>query len=1210
MKTLLYFLCCVLLVFPLLAVGQHGDFAVQNGMNARPKNYSSFTTQYQNLSEEAKLANKEYANHPELGMLFPEAPCADCYELIAERTESSKRFVIAGTNGRDVALQTFTDAIHYRDEQGQWRTIKTKLEARGHDRYGALEQPVPVSINPNWEGYTELGGEGFFRFNHGLELVYRRPDGREKSLGQANWKERTLGDDGCYITNAWPGIDLEMTVSRGALKTNFYIKHAFHKYADGQLLLRDHLEMGNGLQLYAAGSKDFKGNLEVRDTKGVSVYLVSAATAYAKADVEHTLQMIGYDIKGDTLDIVVPGGLLDQPSSAYPLVIDPLVSTATSSTVGGSSYSPTKTVGCTYVNAATVPPNVTVTDVRWSFNYVASGGAQLLHGAVDFTLGGCRSPGVAGFFWYCNLASAGTCTGTNISIMPDISSCIAPPQCPSYPMNLNMRFYQNYATTTPCATTYVTSGTPLSVTVFGRTVETSPISSAGGLLAICLGQSVTLSTTASFGVPPYDYLWTPPILHGNPMTFTPVATTSYSVTVTDACGMIATAAQTIVVTPIAPNAGTHLVCVGSTTIISNPTVGGTWSSANGAIAVIGPSSGVVTGVSPGTTTISYTTAAGCYATSVVTVIPVPSAISGTPTLCQGATTSLTDPTPAGTWSSSAVGVAAVGAGTGLVTGASPGTATITYSTSPGCDATMEVTVYANPVISSTATSNPTTCGASDGSITLFGLVPGVVYNVDWVLGGSPVSAVLTADVSGSIVITGLTAGVYTGIMVKSPEGCTGSWATPITLVDTGTPTIPVAGSNSPLCDGWLLKLTAMSDPGVSYSWSGPGGFSSTLQNPEIDPVTPVNAGVYTVIATLGGCVSAPGTTTVVVNLPPQITALETTNPTTCSGSEGRLILKGLTPGIAYTVGYTQDGIPTTTTVTADAAGNVTISGRPAGTYTGIFVVSLSCISNLVGPVTLVDPLLPPAPSITSNAPICVGLTLLLYGNDDKDGGTYSWVGPNGFTSNLRNPKIPNVPATAQGVYTLTYTLFNCTNTTSTDIQLQPVIELKDVYATKYLLPYGDSVQLHASGAAYYNWTPHNGTIRNPYIANSFVRPQDSIAVYTIHGANEWGCQDSVDVTLRVIFDEIEYIPNAFTPNGDGKNDVFRIGKMQYKKLIDFTIYDRWGQEVYHNPWDPNNGWDGTSRGIKQDMGTYYYSIIIESPSGKLRYYKGDVTLIR
>jgi len=1191
-----------------MGYGQQEGFAVRDGMNTRERNYRSFTPQYTHISDEARAANQANGSHPEVGMLFEEAPCKDCYEIIGERTETSKKFVIEGTNGRDVALQTSSDAMHYRDEAGQWRTIKTKLEPDVNGVYAARHQPVPVVIG---DGYSELGAaENKIRFNRGLVLVYRQPNGEETRVGVADWSKRTAGDDGVYITDVWPGIDMEMSVSRGALKTNFYIKHSMSKYAGGQLLIRDHWTLAAGLQLYAPEKAGYKGNLEVRNSSGKAVYLVGAATAYEKNNAEHTLQMIGYDVDGGQLDIMVPGDMLNRPADAYPVVIDPLISTATLSTVGGSSYSPSKTVSCNYVNAATVPPGVTVTDVKWSFNYVSSGGALLLHGGVDYTLGACRSPGVAGFFWYCNLSSSGTCTGSNISIISDIASCIPPPQCLSYNMNLNMRFYQNYATTTPCATTYITAGTPLTVTVFGRTVETGNIVSAGGVLSICTGQTVTLSTTPGFGVPPYSYVWNPGGTPGNPLVAAPVGTTSYTVTVTDACGTAANAQQTIIVTPIASNTGTAVVCIGSTTTLSNPSGAGTWSSSTGAVAVVGPSTGIVTGVTPGTATITFTNAAGCYATTVVTVLPMPGAIMGVPSVCVGSSTALTDPMPSGTWSSSAPTVAVVGGGTGLVTGMSPGTATISYSTSPGCTATMVVTVNANPSITSVSSTDPTTCGATNGTITLNGLVPGTTYDVGYMHNGSPVVVTMTANASGQIVLTGLSAGLYTGMSVKSPAGCTGIWGTTITLVDLGTPPVPVAGNNSPICDGWILKLTATSAPGVTYNWTGPGGFTSTLQNPQIDPATMAAAGVYSVTASLLSCVSQPGTTTVVVNPLPHIGGITSTNPITCGGSEGTLTLQGLVPGITYTIGFMLDGTPATVTAVADVLGNATVYGRVAGTYTNIFVQSLLCVSNQVGPVTLVNPTPPPPPAISSNAPICQGLTLLLFGSDDAPNGTFLWKGPNGFISTEQNPIIPYVTAGAQGVYTLSYTTWNCTSTTTADIELRPIIALSDITALTHTVNYGDSVQLHVDGATYYNWTPHNGSMVNYYISDPFVRPQDSVSVYTVHGMNEWGCHDSANVTLRVIFDEQEYIPTAFTPNGDGKNDVFKIGRMRYKKLVDFTIYDRWGREVYHNPWDPNDGWDGTAWGREQDMGTYYYSIMIESPSGKIRYYKGDVTLIR
>lgn len=1210
MKTLRCFVLLLLTVLPGLLYAGDGGGAAPNGMVAKQRNYRTFREDVRHLPDEAKKANARTPNHPEIGRLFADAPCADCYEVIAERTEKSKKFVMEGTGGKEVALQTSTDAMHYRDAEGNWRTIEVGLHPYDHNIYGAFNQPEPVSINTRRKGVEISHPKGWLRFNYKLELVYRDAAGAEQSLGQANWSKATIGTDGMYVTDIWPGIDMEVYVGRGWAKTNFNVKHAMPAYSGGQLLIRDHVEMADGLRLVSGDTTDVRDNLQVTNANGEALYNIGAATVYEEQRPEQTLQFIGYDVHATSLDIVVPGSVFDRPASSYPVVIDPLVSTTTASTVGGSSYSPTKTISCNYLNAATVPAAVTVTDVRWTFNYTASGGAFLLHGAVDFTLGSCRSPGAGGFFWYCNLASGGTCTGTNVSIISDIGPCVLPPQCLSYNMNLNMRFYQNFAATTPCATTYITAATPLTVTVFGRTVETSAISSGGGLTAVCLGQSVSLSTTPSFGVPPYTYLWDPGSVAGSPLVATPASTTVYTVTVSDACSNTAQATQMITVTPISANTGNAVVCVGGTTTLSNPSGTGTWSSSAGAVAVVGPATGIVTGISPGTAVITFTNTLGCYATTVVTVVPMPGSITGTATVCVGNTTTLSNPLAAGTWTSGATAIATVGAGSGVVTGVAAGTATITYTTTGGCTATKVVTVYPNPVITSVAFTNPTTCGAADGTITISGLGAGVIYTVGYLHNSVPVTLTDTANSGGVIVLAGLSAGVYAGIQVKSPDGCTGTWAGTVTLTDMGTPPIPTAGSNSPVCEGWILKLTATSAPGVTYNWTGPGGFTSTLQNPQIDPATPANAGVYSVTASLLSCTTLPATVTVTVNALPHISNVKSSNPITCGGSEGTIILEGLSPGVAYTIGLTYNGVPATYTATADAVGNVTLYGRPSGTYTGIFVQTSLCASNVVGPVVLTDPAAPPPPVITSNAPICVGGTLLLFGADDKPDGTYKWEGPNGFYSTEQNPTIEGVTAGAQGVYTLTYTRWNCSSSTTAEIKLQPVIELSDIKANKYVLNYGDSVQLHVEGASYYNWTPRNGTMSNYYIPDPFVKPRDSVNEYVVRGMNEWGCYDSASVVIRVIFDEEEYLPNAFTPNGDGKNDVFRIGKMKYKKVVQFTIYNRWGQEVYNNPWDPNGGWDGTYNGKEQDMGVYFYSIIIESASGKLRYYKGDVTLIR
>jgi len=114
----------------------------------------------------------------------------------------------------------------------------------------------------------------------------------------------------------------------------------------------------------------------------------------------------------------------------------------------------------------------------------------------------------------------------------------------------------------------------------------------------------------------------------------------------------------------------------------------------------------------------------------------------------------------------------------------------------------------------------------------------------------------------------------------------------------------------------------------------------------------------------------------------------------------------------------------------------------------------------------------------------------------------------------------------------------------------------------------------------------------------------------VEGMNEWGCIDSAIVSLNVDDHINEYLPNAFTPNGDGRNDIFRMINAQYDKLVQFIIFNRWGQMVYDNSTDIGQGWDGTFNGVPQDMGTYYYNIIVSTPEGINKNFKGDITLIR
>jgi gliding motility-associated-like protein len=157
------------------------------------------------------------------------------------------------------------------------------------------------------------------------------------------------------------------------------------------------------------------------------------------------------------------------------------------------------------------------------------------------------------------------------------------------------------------------------------------------------------------------------------------------------------------------------------------------------------------------------------------------------------------------------------------------------------------------------------------------------------------------------------------------------------------------------------------------------------------------------------------------------------------------------------------------------------------------------------------------------------------------------------------------------------------------------------------IPYGKSIQLSVYGAWIYYWTPDNGSLDNNNISNPVAWPTEK-TTFTVYGYDHTGCEDSGQVTIDVITTQ-EAIPSAFTPNGDGKNDIFHVINLAYGKLVEMHIYNRWGELVCSTT-DNEKGWDGTLEGVPQDLGVYNYYIIVERENHERVFYKGDVTLIR
>lgn len=160
---------------------------------------------------------------------------------------------------------------------------------------------------------------------------------------------------------------------------------------------------------------------------------------------------------------------------------------------------------------------------------------------------------------------------------------------------------------------------------------------------------------------------------------------------------------------------------------------------------------------------------------------------------------------------------------------------------------------------------------------------------------------------------------------------------------------------------------------------------------------------------------------------------------------------------------------------------------------------------------------------------------------------------------------------------------------------------------KVLIPYGESVTLQAEGARFYTWSPARDLDQS---SEPIVLASPDISMqFRVIGINDYGCADTAYALVEVGQDKRMVMPNAFTPNGDGKNDVFAIPFNAYQSIRKFEIFNRFGQLVYQDT-GSNKGWDGTCNGKPCDQGVYYYHILLDYTDGKQNIIKGDITLIR
>jgi gliding motility-associated-like protein len=243
----------------------------------------------------------------------------------------------------------------------------------------------------------------------------------------------------------------------------------------------------------------------------------------------------------------------------------------------------------------------------------------------------------------------------------------------------------------------------------------------------------------------------------------------------------------------------------------------------------------------------------------------------------------------------------------------------------------------------------------------------------------------------------------------------------------------------------------------------------------------------------------------------------------------------------------------------------------------------------------------------SNVTICFGSRVQLQGA--VTGSVFYWSPTNSLVN--ENTLTP----TAGPVRTTTYILtasdtIGCPKP-KTDSVVVTVIPPVIAYAGKdtSVLP-DQSLQLIATGGTTYTWTPPTG-LNDPGIANPVAKLNSSIdsITYTVRVA-QGVCYSEDHIKVRVYKTGIDIlVPSAFTPNGDGKNDMARPILIGISKLTYFNIYNRWGQLIFSTA-QPGKGWDGTFQGVNQPSGAYVYQTQGVDYLGNFVYRKGTIVLIR
>ncbi|MFH0864987.1 MAG: choice-of-anchor L domain-containing protein [Bacteroidota bacterium] len=710
-----------------------------------------------------------------------------------------------------------------------------------------------------------------------------------------------------------------------------------------------------------------------------------------------------------------------------------------------------------------------------------------------------------------------------------------------------------------------------------------------GATTICPSGSATLSVTATGGITPYTYNWSGGGGAGSSATYSPANTTTYTVTVTDFCGQTEAASQTITVVnnlTITVSPTNPFICPGgNVTLNANGATSYTWSPATG----LNTTTGTTVIASP-LTTQTYTVtgnSSGCTGSVSVQVDVLPSltlsVTPSAPSICPGASVTLTA-TSSGTgttftWSP-ATGLNITTGATVIANPTTTQTYTVNGVDGGGCTGVTTVPVDVSPITATISATTNENCGQANGSATVTAggnCTTGFTYQ--W--GTVPAQAATTAT---NLPQGNYTVSVYCGLCMVTATA---------TITNLPGPSVSIISITNTTCSQANGGASANGSGGnspYSYLWSN-GQSGQNLVN--------VVAGIYNVTITDANGCQATNTVTITDSPGPNAT-ITSISSASCGFSDG-----------AATVTPT-GGTPPYTYNWSNSSFSPTLLDVP----TGLYYVTVTC-SNGCTTTTSVSIGEDPGPTATAFSvnEICDQANGTATVNATGGVGNYTYLWSDGQTTSTAT-------GLSAGSYSVTVSDGGCSTVEMANVLETPGPDAGFSASPQVLTLMDGPVSFldNSSGnIVTWDWNFGDGTANAG--GNAPDHPYENMGTFlvTLIVTDDNGCMDTTQDTIVVKEIYTFYIPNTFTPNGDGINDYWTPKGLSVDPLnFEMDIFDRWGNVMFHSknwnstlnqggePWNGTMNNDGNFNDIVMDV--YVYRIKIKEVDGPKHEYIGRITL--